>query len=126
MSYKLALTSVLLALTLTSCSTLDLAKTALGMDDNVPSIDVKAQFGKTNTINEAIINSDTGDKIDVDTIDTFDKSDRRTGNNNDNSTTNIPVWVFVLSLIAALFVDPIDEWNRIRTKSVKDTYGNLN
>lgn len=109
---------VVLALLLSSCSTLDLAKGALGMGSDIPNVDLNAQVGKTNVVNKGLINSDTGDRIDVDDVGVLDKSDKRTGNNNDNSQTNIPWWVYVIGMFCALFVRPVEVWNRVRGKDV--------
>jgi hypothetical protein len=73
------------------------------MGSDIPNVNVKAQAGKSNVVNEGLVNSDTGDRIDADEIGVIDKSDKRTGDNNDNSTTNIPWWTAVL----LLFVRPL-------------------
>jgi len=118
MGYK-SLTYMFLALVvvfLSSCAALSAAKTVLGVSNDIPNVNLKAQVGKSNVVNEGLINNDTGDRIDVDDVGVLDKSERRTGNNNDNSTTNIPWWVYVVGMVAALFVRPVEVYKRIRGK----------
>ena len=84
-----------------------------------PSIDVKAQVGKTNTINEALVNTNSGDKIEAKSIGTIDKSvktDTRSTVTYDNvdklvthtttqsTTQNIPPWAIAMMCFGWMFI----------------------
>ena len=71
-----------------------------------PSIEVQAQVGKTNTITKGLVTTDSGDKIDADSIGTIDKSLKNNYDSVDTietTNTNVPWWV----LLMVAFMKPL-------------------
>mgnify|MGYP001603388500 CR=1 FL=1 len=117
---KTSLLSLLVCVGISSCSTLDLAKTAastLTGQPSTPPLNIKAQVGKSNTINEGLINSDTGDKIDADNV-SIDKSNKYS-NVDKVVTQNIPIWAIGIMCFGwmFIFITPKQLWDKWRNNN---------
>jgi hypothetical protein len=114
--------SVLILGSLTGCSLLTAAKVATDLVAPPSSgMEVNAQVGKTNTLNKGLIQSDTGDKIDADTIGTLDKSHIVKYDNVDTVVSqNIPWWVFLICCFGWAFIFITPKQLYIRWKNRND------
>lgn len=113
------LSLVILWTSVNSCTALD----AVGVAADVVNpkakagFDVDAQVGKTNTINDSLLQHSTGDHIDVEELGTLDKSIKNTYDDIAEMHTthnSLPIWAVVLMCLgwAFLFVTPKEIWDR--------------
>ena len=108
---------LLMLSTMPGCSALTKAINPISaiLPSDEPSIDIKAQVGKTNIINDALVNTNTGDKIEAESIGTIDKSVKhsvKADTRYDNvdkivthtTTQNIPPWAIAIMCIGWMFI----------------------